>query len=253
VPLFKKKTASQPEASKPPEADRSLTVNKSEEADYYKAAASWDDDRVLEAVKSRKVAWVVAGSACSLAGILALALTLLVPLKRVETQLVRVDSSTGIVDNVIRLKDAELGKDELMSRYFLRKYVVLRKSYTRQQLQLSYDQLTLLTDPKLRVQLKQEFQMTSPTSPFTRYGELGVADVKIKSVAFLQSNIAQVRYYIVERKSGAETQVHEVATIEFRYVAAPASEATRQVNPLGFLVTSWRADPEAYTNEEGTK
>jgi type IV secretion system protein VirB8 len=235
-------------------AERDLRVTKAEEAAFYKDAKAWDDDRVAKALGSAKTAWRVACAAAILSGLLGVGIMLLMPLKRVEVQVVRVDSSTGIVDNVVRLKDATLGKDEVMNRFFLRKYVSLRKSYTRQQLQPSFDQLALLTDPKLRPLLKQEFQMTNPSSPFMRYGELGTAEVKIKNVSFLAPNMAQVRYYVVDRKSGNETQTHEIATIEFRYADAPASEEARGVNPLGFLVTSWRADPEAFSQvEEGAK
>jgi type IV secretion system protein VirB8 len=226
--------------------ERDLRVTKAEERAYYQAAQAWDDDRVSRTRRSERTAWIVAGASAALVAVLGLALALLMPLKRVETQLVRVDASTGIVDNVVRLRDAELAADEVMNKYFLRKYVVLRKSYTRQQLQANYDQLVLFTDAKLRPLLRQEFHMSAPTSPFARYGELGTAEVRVKNVSFIAPNIAQVRYFVTERKANVETQVHEIATLEFRYVAAPASEESRAVNPLGFQVQSFRADPEAF-------
>ena len=233
---------------------RDLKITKAEEQAYYKQAASWDDDRVLRSDRDAKVGWWCAGVVTLLAALEAVALAGLMPLKTAEMGLVRVDSSTGIVDQVVRLRDAELGKDEVMNKYFLRKYVTLRKTYTRQQLQPNYDELFLFTAPKTRPSLKQEFHMTSPTSPYAKYGELGTAEVKIKNVSFIRPNIAQVRYYVVERRQGVETNVHEVATLEFQYVAAPASEDARAVNPLGFLVTSWRFDPESFaatTADEG--
>ena len=221
-------------------------MTREEEAAYYQQARHWDEDRVARAARSEKVAWWVAGLGCVVAGMVSVALAGLIPLKAVEVAIVRVDSSTGIVDNVVRLRDAEIGKDEVMNKFFIRRYLTLRKSYTRQQLQPNYDELFLFTDPKARVALRNEFHMSSPLSPFAKYGELGVAEVKIKTVAFIRPNIAQVRYYITERQQGVEKTVHEVATLEFQYVAAPASEEARATNPLGFLITSWRFDPEAY-------
>ena len=230
---------------------RDLKVTKQEEAAYYKAARSWDEDRVASALRSRRTAWWVAGFAAAIAGVMAIALAGLMPLKRVDTRLVRVDSSTGIVDNVVQLREAGLGKDEVMNKFFLRRYVTLRESYTRHQLQPNYDQLYLLTAPKLRTALRNEWQMQSATSPYNRFGEHGTAEVKIKNVSLIGPNIGQVRYYVIERRQGVETLRHMVATMEFMYVASPASEDARAVNPLGFLVTSWRTDPEAVVVEEG--
>jgi len=223
---------------------RDLRVTKEEEEAYFRAARSWDDDRVASAMKSRRAAWVVAGGACTVAALLALAVAAMTPLRRVEPYLVRVDSATGIVDNVIRVRDAKLGQDEVMNRYFLRKYVMLRQSYTRQQVQTNFDQLVLLSAPKERIKLKSEWQLSSPTSPYARYGELGTAEVKITNVTFLAPNIGQIRSVITERKNGIETKRHMISTIEFEYTAAPASEAARAVNPLGFQETSWRSDEE---------
>jgi type IV secretion system protein VirB8 len=38
---------------------------------------------------------------------------------------------------------------------------------------------------------------------------------------------------------------HWVATLTFAYVNAPMSSTDRLVNPLGFAVSEYRADPEA--------
>ena len=223
-----------------------LRITKAEEAAYYRAARAWEDDHVARAHRSERVAWWVAGASTVLTGLLGVALTTLIPLKTVEPYVVRVDSSTGIVDSVVRLRDVELGKDEVMNKYFLRRFVTLWKSYTRQQLQPNYDELFLFTATKARAALKQAFHMSSSASPYAQYGELGTATVKIKSVSFIRPTIAQIRYYIVAKRQGVESTVHEVATLEFQYIAAPASEETRGVNPLGFQVTSWRFDPEAF-------
>lgn len=228
-----------------------IRITKAEEAAYYAAAASWDKDNVESAIKSKKNAWRAFWAMLILAAIEAMALAGLTPLKQTDVRLVRVDSSTGIVDNVVRLADARASYDEIMSKYFLRKYVTLRESYTRAQLQPNYEQLFLFTDPRSRAGLRKEFEIKSPTSPYQKYGDLGIAEVKIKNVSFLAPNIAQVRYYVVANVAGTQTITHKIATMEFRYVAAPASEDTRGINPLGFLVTNWRADPEAIFKEEG--
>ena len=73
-------------------------ITRKDEADYFREAASWDDDRVIALMKSRRTGWLVAGSEFVLVLLLAVAIVLMLPLKTTEVRLVRVDSSTGIIE-----------------------------------------------------------------------------------------------------------------------------------------------------------
>lgn len=222
-----------------------LKVSRKDEAEYFKEAASWDDDRTVRNAKASRTGWLVAGAEFVVILLLCLALVLMLPLKTNEIRLVRVDSSTGIVDQVVKLADARETYDEAMTKFFLRRVVALRETYTRAQLQNNYDQSVLFTAPAARPQLKGDFSFDNPNSPYKRYGELGTASVQIVTISFVAKNVAQVRYVRTDRKSGSEVQTHWIATVEFRYVAQPASEEARGINPLGFQVTNYRNDPEA--------
>src|SRR5256886_6393943 len=82
---------------------------------YYREAASWDADRFARATREARRAWQVAGAGwiCAAAG--GVSLMLLMPLKRVEPFVVRVDNSTGIVDVVPvydgRSEERRVGKE----------------------------------------------------------------------------------------------------------------------------------------------
>ena len=224
-------------------------VSKKEEQDYFTEAKSWDNDKVNELKKSRRTAWYVASAATAVTVMLGAALLTLIPLHTIEPYVVRVDSSTGIVDQVVRLRDAKTSYDEIMSKYFLRRLVTLRETYTRAQLDNNYKQAVLFTAPKARAELKQAFSFDNPRGPYKRYGELGTATLQFKNISFISPNVAQVRYVRIDQKAGAETASHWVATIEFRYVSQPAGEEARGINPLGFQVTNYRNDPEALVED----
>jgi type IV secretion system protein VirB8 len=226
-----------------------MKVTKKEEADYFKQASDWDKDRIERAEGKTRMAIIGFAVVASLAVIEGVALAGLIPLKEKEPFLVRVDSSTGIVDQVVRLKDAKVTYDEVMTKFFLRRVVTLRETYTRSQLQTNYDQSMLFTAPSARPQLKAAYSFDNPNGPYKRYGETGIGTVQIVNVSFVSKNVAQVRYVRTDRKSGAESTTRWVATVEFRYVAAPAGEDARGVNPLGFQVTNYRNDPEAVVEE----
>ncbi|TCV82733.1 virB8 family protein [Sulfurirhabdus autotrophica] len=228
-------------------------VTKKEEEAYYKEAKSWDEDRFIELKKSRRTAWIVAGAAGVLALTLGGALAALIPLHSIEPYLVRVDASTGIVDQVVKIKDAKSTYDETMSKYFLRKVVTLRETYTRAQLDNNYKEAVLFTAPKARIELKQDFSFENPNGPYKHYGELGTATIHIKNTSFVSKNVAQVRYVRFEQKAGAKIPTHWIATIEFRYVSQPAGEEARGVNPIGFQVTHYRNDPEYVVDDSTTE
>ena len=51
--------------------------------------------------------------------------------------------------------------------------------------------------------------------------------------------------FMKESRKGEETRItHWVSTLTFSYANAPMSSADRLINPLGFLVSEYRADPE---------
>src|SRR5262249_54372862 len=67
---------------------------------YFEEAASWDADRIQQGRRSLRLALGVAGAGWLAVLLLAGALILLMPLKRVEPFVVRVDNATGVVDVV---------------------------------------------------------------------------------------------------------------------------------------------------------
>ena len=66
----------------------------------------------------------------------------------------------------------------------------------------------------------------------------------LRAISFVNANVASVRFHRLERLG--QTAVHSdwVATVAFNYTQAPMAEADRLRNPLGFQVSSYRADPE---------
>ena len=54
----------------------------------------------------------------------------------------------------------------------------------------------------------------------------------------------QVRFLRDTRHGDEHKLTHWVATLTYAYVNAPTAANDRLVNPLGFLVSEYRADPE---------
>lgn len=88
------------------------------------------------------------------------------------------------------------------------------------------------------------YRGSNPDSPQNTYGRSATARINIASISLINPNVVSVRYMRTITR-GEETRTsHWIATLTFAYVNAPMSSTDRLVNPLGFAVSEYRADPE---------
>jgi type IV secretion system protein VirB8 len=217
---------------------------------YLQEAASWDADRVARAGRSAAVAWRVAaaGWLCAMAS--AVALTLLMPLKRVEPYLIRVDNSTGVVDVVpVYTGHAQLG--EAVTRYFLTHYITICEQFDYASAESDYEECAAFNSARLNQSMYARWNRANPGSPLNVHKDGSTETVRIESVSFFKrasgvSNLAQVRYALFRQQgAGAPAQVtHWIASVEYRYGNAPDDGRARSWNPLGFEVLDLGIEPE---------
>jgi type IV secretion system protein VirB8 len=212
---------------------------------YFKSSRRWEQDLLLSAQHSKRIAWIVAASACALAAVSVGAVAALAPLKTVEPFVIRVDSSTGIVETVAALKDAPARYDEAITKFFLARYVRAREGFSAAEAETNFRTISLLSAPAEQMRFAAWYRGSNPESPQALYGRLGIAIVRIKAISLLSDNVASVRY-LTESRKGEETRTtHWIATLTFSYLNARMSTTDRLINPLGFQISEYRADPEA--------
>lgn len=213
---------------------------------YFTEARRWDQDRLAAALRSRRLAWAAAGVATALAVSATAAVTFLTPLKTSEPFVIRVDQATGAVD-VVRGLSEETGPvryDEAVSKYFLGQYVRAREGYLDPAAEDAFRQVSLLSGPGEQRRWADLYRGSNPASPQNLYGRNGEAVVSIRAIGFINDSVANVRFRRTVRQAQQVTESDWIATIAFSYTRAPMTEADRLRNPLGFQVTSYRADPE---------
>ena len=211
---------------------------------YFENSRRWEQDLLLSAHRSRRIAWVIAAGACALAIASVGAVAALAPLKTVEPFVIRVDNATGIVDTVSALNSTPARYDEAVTKYFLGRYVRAREGYSYPEAETNFRTISLLSGQGEQARFAAWYRGSNPESPQVVQGRFGVATVRIKAISLLADNVASVRF-MKETRKGEETHVtHWVSTLTFSYANAPMSSADRLINPLGFLVSEYRADPE---------
>jgi type IV secretion system protein VirB8 len=217
---------------------------------YLGEAASWDADRAAQAARAAVVAWRVAGAGWLCAITSSAALGLLVPLKRVEPYLIRVDNTTGVVD-VVPVYSGHASLGEAVSRYFLAHYIGVCERFDRAMAESDYEECAAFNAARVNQALYAKWNRANPLSPLNVHKDGGTETVEIESVSFFKrasgaSDLAQVRFARVEREADAAPGkvTHWIASIEYRYGKPPDDPRTRAWNPLGFEVQDLRIEPE---------
>jgi type IV secretion system protein VirB8 len=219
-------------------------------AGYFREAAGWDAERISVARRSARVAWRVAagGWLCAMAG--SVALVALMPLKRVDPFVVRVDNTTGVVD-VVPLYDGRARPEEAVTRYFLAHYIMVCERFNFATAESDYEECGAFHAAQRNQAWSALWNRVNPASPLNVHKDGSTVRVQVESLSFFQrasgvTDLAQVRYLKAERAAaGAEERfTHWIATIQYAYTAPSKDPKVRRWNPLGFKVIELTSEPE---------
>jgi len=225
-------------------------MNAGELEEYFEESASWDADRRVQSERSARVAWLVAGAGWVAVILSIVALVLLMPLKRVEPFVIRVDNTTGIVDVV----PVYAGRSELaqtVTRYLLSHYVTVCERFNFSTAESDYEECGSFHTPQRNQAWSAAWNTNNPASPLNRYKDGSTVRAQVESVSFFDrasgvADLAQVRYAKETRAAGADQGpiTHWIATIQYAYADPPTDPRTRRWNPLGFKIVDFKPEPE---------
>jgi len=220
---------------------------------YFRAGNAWEQDRLADARASARVAWKVTAASC-VAALFGLGTAFaLAPLKTVVPYLIRVDSSTGVVD-VVPQATTSATPSEIVTRHLMHLYVVAKERYVRELAPEDYAQVGTMQTAQLNQRQLREWDRENPDSPLNRYRDGTTLTVKVHAITFLHHDpqdvgLVQVRFSTVLHPAGggAERQSQWIATIAYRYEGVPADSVDREANPLGLRIREYQKEPEVAT------
>jgi type IV secretion system protein VirB8 len=217
---------------------------------YLLEAQTWELDRARRAERSAKVAWIVAAAAALIAVLAVAAVSGLTPLKQPVPVVIRVDSSSGIVD-IVPTYQGTTDIEQVVTRNLLQNYVIARERYFYGTAEADYELVASQNSPRLNQEWAALWAINNPASPLNVYKDGTTIRTQVRSVTFLKlesgkDKLAQVRFTRSTRAGGTgeEQASHWVSTIEFAYVQPSKDDKTRSLNPLGFRIVEYRREPE---------
>jgi type IV secretion system protein VirB8 len=214
---------------------------------------NWYSDRYQAMVIQRNFLMLI--TLISLVGVVvsAFAVQVVTSAKTIEPFVIEVSQKSGVATVVDQLSTKQFVADEVISRYFIAQYIRAREGYDYHQFQYNYNTITrLFSSSDVYKEFRSTISSTNEQSPTALLGNSGRRDVSITSIIFMQGGgengekTAQVRFQYTDTGVGGRIRdvKHKVALVVFSFKQLKLSIEDRYVNPLGFTVTSYKADDE---------
>lgn len=218
--------------------------------EYMSESTSWDADRRAQESRSRRSAWIVASAAAFTTCMAITAILVMLPLKRVEPYVIRVDNTTGVVDVVPNYVGTGTPA-EVLTRYLLTHYISTCERFNLGTAEEDYSECGAFHSAQRNQQWAAQWASGNPESPLNRFKDGTTVHVNVQSVSFFERgsgriDLAQVRFIRATRAGGTGPEVltHWIATVHYAYGKSPSDIKTRQWNPLGFRILDMQTEPE---------
>lgn len=213
----------------------------------FNKGANWEATRVSDLEKSRKLAWTFAMLMGFCLVVAVIALAMLTPLRRTVPYVVKQDAQTGNLEVLQTFDNRVIGNQEVLNKYWARRYVLAREQYNWWLVASDYDTVAALTDQTIFKEYADQFVGDKGLDKV--FGDFTERRIKVLSIAPSPTN-AQQMVIRFERTTISKGNLVEAPTVfvvnmTFRYNPnAYASEAELIRNPMGFQVFSYRRDVE---------
>ena len=222
---------------------------------YFAEAASWDADTRAQGRRVVRLSLAVAGAGWITSLALSGALMLLMPLKRVEPFVVRIDNSTGIVDTV-PVYTGHAALPETLTRFLLTHYVTVCERFNFATAESDYEECGAFHTAQRNQAWYALWSPNNPGSPLNAYKDGTTVRAQVTSLSFFTrangvADLAQVRYVKAKRAAGgaADKVTHWIATLQYAYTSPSADPRTRAWNPLGFKIVDFKPEAEILNEE----
>jgi type IV secretion system protein VirB8 len=181
------------------------------------------------------------------------AVIILLPLKTTDIELWSVDKQTGRYDYMTRIKERDISTQDALAHSLAAHYVRLREGYNYFSLQRDYDDVQLFNSDSVNKDYLDGFNSDqAPDVIFNKAEYVVYIDIisNVHASATAPDHLATLRIRRTIRRIADNSVKTDVWNIRLTYRYLPRKQLTdsqREVNPMGFIVTSYQRDKELRT------
>lgn len=214
------------------------------------ASRSFESVILEKDVREKKVAWLMAAVGFVLAAMALAAIIILLPLKTTEIELWSVDKQTGRYDYMTRIKERDISAEASLAHALAAIYVKRREGYNYFSLQRDYDDVQLFNSDGVNKDYLDGFNGDqAPDVVFNKAEYVVSIDIisNVHAPATAPDRLATLRIKRTIRRVADNSVKNDVWNIRLTYRYLPRKQlkdSQREVNPLGFIVTSYQRDKE---------
>lgn len=200
--------------------------------------------------REKKIAWLMAVAGFILSAMAITAIIILLPLKTTEIELWSIDKQTGRYEYMTRIKEKDISTEDALAHSLSAHYVKLREGYNYFSLQRDYDVVQLFNSDNVNKDYLDWFNSDQAPDVIFKKAEYVVSIDIISNVHTDGTNpdkIATLRIKRSIRRIADNSMKTDAWNIRLTYRYLPHQQLTdsqREVNPLGFIVTSYQRDKE---------
>ncbi|MBP7190043.1 MAG: virB8 family protein [Rickettsiaceae bacterium] len=158
--------------------------------------------------------------------------------KKFDPFVIQIDEKTGSAKVVTPVAEDILTRDDSITRYFIKKYIVARESYNPVDFATQgMETVRVLSHPMIFM-LYRSYINGQDTNPVTKYGQSNTTYVTMKSWSRIEEKKYLVRFAIHET-AGSKRVYNKIAVVLIEYASMELREEERDINPLGFQIMGY--------------
>ncbi|CAH57737.1 type IV secretion system protein [Ehrlichia ruminantium] len=208
-------------------------------------AHSWHVSRYSSILIQRNILLFLTMLALCTVGVSVFVISNISKSRTIEPFVVEIEKKSGITTLVNPISVKQYSADEVLNNYFIIEYVRSRELFDPNNFQYNYyTKVRLLSDQTTYAEFRRWTRLSNPASPLNLYANVTSGILKIRSLQHLRPGNVQIRFSLEFNTPNGVVKKDRIATLSFQYATLEMNEQERQVNPLGFQITYYRADDE---------
>ncbi|AHC38876.1 VirB8 family type IV secretion system protein [Ehrlichia muris] len=206
---------------------------------------SWHVSRYNSVVIQRNMLLFFTTVALSAVGISVFVISNISKNRTIEPFVVEIEKKSGITTLVNPTSVKQYSADEVLNNHFIIEYVRSRELFDPNNFQYNYyTKVRLFSNQTTYGEFRSWIRLSNPASPLNLYANVTSGYLKIRSLQHLRPGNVQVRFSLEFDHPNGTIKKDRIATLSFQYATLEMNEQERQINPLGFQITYYRADDE---------